>query len=226
MNSAIALATVGLGQGIQELNFQKAKAGDKLSQFLKIEMPNGKVIGGNTKIDFNLKGTLTTVEFWLLRSIVALLLILIIYTVFSKVLANQMLNKEDEIKGLISSQNSQISLVNSDTEALNAKTEKYKNLIADLKRINEKLSDAAARRNSIPNLLNQIMYNIPNKVELTSIENTSDKNISITAQSYEYDQLGYFKAVLQTKKILKNVVSTSGVKNGDIITFTIEGELP
>ena len=226
VNSAIALATVGLGQGIQELNFQKAKAGDKLSQFLKIEMPNGKVIGGNTKIDFNLKGTLTTVEFWLLRSIVALLLILIIYTVFSKVLANQMLNKEDEIKGLISSQNSQISLVNSDTDALNAKTEKYKNLIADLKRINEKLSDAAARRNSIPNLLNQIMYNIPNKVELTSIENTSDKNISITAQSYEYDQLGYFKAVLQTKKILKNVVSTSGVKNGDIITFTIEGELP
>ena len=60
VNSAIALATVGLGQGIQELNFKKPKAGDKLSQFLKIEMPNGKVIGGNTKIDFNLKGTLTT----------------------------------------------------------------------------------------------------------------------------------------------------------------------
>ncbi|MBR0428023.1 MAG: hypothetical protein IJK18_07495 [Clostridia bacterium] len=226
VNSAIALATVGLGQGIQELNFQKAKTGDKLSQFLKIEMPNGKVIGGNTKIDFSLKGALTTVESWLLRCIIGLLLILIIYTIFSKVLANQMLNKEDEIKRLIAMQNSQISSVNSDETDLNAKTEKYKNLIADLKRINEKLSDAAARRNSIPNLLNQIMYNIPNKVELTSIENTSDKSISITAQSYEYDQLGYFKAVLQTKKILKNVVSTSGVKSGDIITFTIEGELP
>ena len=51
VNSAIALATVGLGQGIQELNFQKSKTGDKLSQFLKIEMPNGKVIGGNTNIN-------------------------------------------------------------------------------------------------------------------------------------------------------------------------------
>ena len=42
---------MGLGQGIQELNFEKTKAGDKLSQLLKIEMPNGKVIGENTKIN-------------------------------------------------------------------------------------------------------------------------------------------------------------------------------
>ena len=82
--------------------------------------------------------------------------------------------------------------------------EKYKNLIADLKKMNEKISDVAARRNSIPNLLNQIMYNIPDKVQLTSIENTSKKSISITAQSLDYDQLGYFKAVLDKKKILKN----------------------
>ncbi len=226
VNSAIALATVGLGQGIQELNFQKAKAGDKLSQFLKIEMPNGKVIGGNSKIDFNLKGMLTTAESWLLRTIFAILLILIIYIAFSKVLQNQMENKKKEIANLIDAQNTQISSVNSDETTIDAKKKKYETLIADLNRINQKLSDAAARRNSIPNLLNQIMYNIPNKVELTSIENTSDKNISITAQSYEYDQLGYFKAVLQTKKILKNVVSTSGVKNGELITFTIEGEIP
>ena len=226
VNSAIALATVGLGQGIQELNFQKPKTADKLTQFLKIEMPSGKVIGGNSKFDFSLKGTLSNTEVWLVRSVVAILLILIIYTIFSKLLSTQMLNKEQEIRSLISQQNSQISSVNSDQTSINAKTEKYKNLIADLKKMNEKISDVAARRNSIPNLLNQIMYNIPDKVQLTSIENTSNKSISITAQSLDYDQLGYFKAVLDKKKILKNVVSTSGVKNGDIITVTIEGELP
>ena len=226
VNSAIALATVGLGQGIQELNFQKAKTADKLSQLLKIEMPGGKVIGGNSKMDLSLKGAISTTEMWLLRCILGILLILIIYVTFSKVLSNQMLSKEEEIKSLIATENSQISSVGTDESSINAKTEKYKNLIADLKRINEKISDAAARRNSIPNLLNQIMYNIPNKVQLTSIENTSDRSISITAQSLDYDQLGYFKAVLQTKKILKNVISSSGVKSGDIITFTIEGELP
>ena len=99
-------------------------------------------------------------------------------------------------------------------------------MIADLKRTNERISDVAARRNSIPNLLNQIMYNIPDKVQLASIENIKDKNISITAQSSDYDQLGIFIGVIRTKKILKNVTSTSGVKTGDTVSVTIEGELP
>ena len=137
-----------------------------------------------------------------------------------------MLNKEEEIARLTSTQNSQISLVGADESAINDKTEKYKNLIADLKRTNQKLSDVAASRNSIPNLLNQIMYNIPDKVQLTSIENVKDRSMTITAQSTDYDQLGIFIGVIKSKKILKNVVSTSGVKNGDIITVTIEGELP
>ena len=226
VNSAIALATVGLGQGIQELNFQKEKTGQKLSQFLKIEMPNGKVVGGNSNIDFSLKGTLTTVEAWLLRAIVGILFILVIYVIFSKFISSQMLEKKREINGFIDKQKSQISLAGTDENAINEKAKKYTNLTADLRRLNEKMSDVAARRNSIPNLLNQIMYYIPDKVQLTSIENTSGNNIAIIAQSYDYDQLGYFKAVIQTKKILKNVVSSSGVKNGDIISFTIEGELP
>ena len=70
------------------------------------------------------------------------------------------------------------------------------------------------------------MHNMPDKVQLTSIENPKDKSITITAQSYEYDQLGIFIGVIKSKKILKNVVSTSGVKNGDTVTVTIEGELP
>ena len=226
VNSAIALATVGLGQGIQELNFQKANAGDKLSQFLKIEMPSGKVIGGNSKINFDLKGSLTTGEQWLVRLIAALLLILVIYIVFSKMLAKQMLNKEEEFLEAASEQNGQISLVLDDQTTIDEKTKKYDSLFADLKRINERLSDVAASRNSIPNLLNQIMYNIPDKVQLTSIENTSGRSISITAQSTDYDQLGIFIGVIKTKKILKNVTSTSGVKTGEIVSVTIEGDLP
>ena len=226
VNSAIALATVGLGQGIQELNFQKAKTGEKLSQFLKIEMPNGKVIGGNVNFDFNFGGALSAGELWLTRAIISLILILIIYIVFSKMLATQMLAKEDEIRKTASRQNQQITLVSTDEKSINEKTEKYKSLIADLKRTNEKISDVAASRNSIPNLLNQIMYNIPDKVQLTSIENTKDRSISITAQSTDYDQLGILIGVIRTKKILKNVTSTSGVKTGNIVSVTIEGELP
>ena len=226
VNSAIALATVGLGQGIQELNFQKTKTGEKLSQFLQIEMPSGKVIGGNKKVNMDFGGALSTGETWLTRLIVALALIMVIYIVFSKMLANQMLAKEKEIKDYYNRQKTQISLIASDENEITEKTTKYKNLITDLKRTNEKISDVAARRNSIPNLLNQIMYNIPDRVQLVSIENTKDKSISITAQSTDYDQLGIFIGVVRTKKILKNVTSTSGVKTGDTVSVTIEGELP
>lgn len=221
VNSAIALATVGLGEGIQELNFQKISAGQKLSKLFAVEMPNGKNINLN---DF--KTELTTTEKWLSRSIIAILLILIIYISFSKVLASQMLSKENEIEKLISTENEQIDSVKLDETTINAKTEKYRNLIADVKRMNEKISDVAARRNSIPNLLNQIMHSIPDRVQLTSIQNTTDKSITINAQSSDYDQLGYFIATIKTKKILKNVVSTSGIKNGGTVAVTIEGELP
>ena len=226
VNSAIALATVGLGQGIQELNFQKTKTGEKLSQFLQIEMPSGKVIGGNKKVNMDFGGALSTGETWLTRLIVALVLIMIIYIVFSKMLANQMLAKEKEIKDYYNRQKTQISLIASDENEITEKTTKYKNLITDLKRTNEKISDVAARRNSIPNLLNQIMYNIPDRVQLVSIENTKEKSISITAKSTDYDQLGIFIGVVRTKKILKNVTSTSGIKTGDTVSVTIEGELP
>ena len=229
VNSAIALATVGLGEGIQELNFKKPNASDRLSKLLTIELPSGKSIGPTKKLDFNLKGALANSEIWMIRGISAILLILIIYTIFSKVLSSQMLNKEKEIKNLIASQNAQIATASSNDATVNSKTDKYKNLIADLRRTNEKISDAAARRNSIPNLLNQIMSAIPNKVQLTSIENTTDKNIVIKAQSTDYDQLGYFIATIKVRDILKNVVSSSGLKTGGtggIVTVTIEGELP
>ena len=226
VNSAIALATVGLGEGIQELNFQKQSASQKLSGLLSIKLPSGKVIAPKGKINFDLKGALDTTEMWLIRGISSVLLILIIFTVFSKVLSHQMLAKEREIQDTTSAENAQIESVNTDDTTINSKTQKYSNLLADIKRVNERMNDIAANRNLIPNLLSQIMYNIPDKVQLVSIQNTTGKNISIVAQSYKYEQLGMFMGILKTKGILNNVVNTSGTKNGDVVTVTIEGELP
>lgn len=227
-NSAIALATAGLGRGIQELNFKQANASNKLARLLTIELPNGKKITpkANIKLDMDFKSSLSNSELWIVRSIVAVLLILIIFIVFSKLLSNQMLEKEDEINDSIISQNAQITNANSDKSSLDSKNNKYQQLISDMKKTNEKLSDIASSRNSIPNLLNQIMYVIPETVQLISIENTSDKNITIKAQSSDYEQIGIFVATLRTKGILKNVASSKGTKNGGIVTVTIEGELP
>ena len=70
------------------------------------------------------------------------------------------------------------------------------------------------------------MTTIPKGVQLTSIKNTSDKHIVITAQAIDYQQIGYFKGVLRLETILKDVKSDNGVKQDGIVKVTIEGDLP
>ena len=70
------------------------------------------------------------------------------------------------------------------------------------------------------------MNRIPTGVQLLSIENPTGKKVTITAQAEKYDQLGYFKAVLEEDGILTNITTTKGVKQGDLIGVTITGQLP
>ena len=238
VNSAIALAINDLGDKVQDLSFKKTSLNDKLSKMLKIEKGGRtsetkkdnfftKLLGKlNINLDTNMKGQLDYTETWLVRIMVSLVLIMVIFVSFSKILSKQMLNKEREIEGLIATQNQEISKINQTSQSLDGKTTKYKSLIKRLDELNDKMSDIAARKNSIPNLLNQLMYNIPEAVQLTAIDNTTNKHIVIKAQSAEYQQFGYFVGRIRTKKILKDVVSSSGVKSGETISITIEGDLP
>ncbi len=228
VNSAIALATMGLGEGVQELNFKKVTGSDKLLQMFKTQSStkNGRDLRSKKDKFFDLRGKIDHTEVWLIRAIVALILISVIFTTFSSVLTNAMQEKQNEIESSIREENTQIAAIESNTEALSSKTIIYQQKISDLKKLSEKISDIAESKNSVPNLLNQIANAIPEKVQLISISNTTDKHIVINAQAPTYQQLGYFIAALRTKNILKNVVSSSGVKNGDMVSVTIEGELP
>ena len=75
----------------------------------------------------------------------------------------------------------------------------------------------------------KIMTTIPREVQITEIKNTTDndgRHIIIRAQSEYYDELGYFKAKLSEDRILNNVVSTQGEKQGNFVKIVIEGDLP
>ena len=109
---------------------------------------------------------------------------------------------------------------------ITARTSEYQNLVDAIEEANSKLSENYLSKNAIPNLLNKIMYNIPTGVQLLSIENSSAKNITISAQAEKYDQLGYFKAVLEEEGILVNITTTKGEKQNNLINITITGELP
>ena len=162
----------------------------------------------------------------MIRSAYSLLILIIIYCGFSGLLAKQIKNKENEADQSISATNEQISLANKDNDSIKQKTSQYTSMIKSIEEANNKIADINKTKNSIPNLLNQIMTIVPENVQLTSIENTTDNHIVITAQSNKYEQLGYLKAKIKTDVILTNVISTSGQKESDVVTVKIEGDLP
>lgn len=241
VNSAISLAMQSLGEGMQSLNFRKPNLIDQMKQLLNADVAMSKKVDKPSKkgkesklakkiprlsMNISLTGNFDKTETMLIRVAVAIILINIIFIVFSKTLFTQMDKKQKEVEGLIASENAEIGKINTDINSLNTKNTKYASLTEELKAINDKISNIAEMKNSIPNLLNQIMYTIPEGVQLTSIQNTTGKKISIIAQASDYDQLGYFIAKIKVSGILNNAVSSSSQKSGDVVTVTIEGELP
>ncbi len=233
VNSAIALAMHGLGEGIQALNFKESNFGQKAKQLINANVSFGKRQNKTDKngkpkkeINIDLRGALDKTEIMLVRVFVAIIIINILFVIFSKLLTKQMNKKQTEIEGLIASEQSEIAKIEANTKELDNKNKKYAALTQELKAINEKISTIAEMKNSIPNLLNQIMYVIPEEVKLTSVENTSGKNMKIVAESENYDQLGYFIAKIKLEGYLKDVVSSSGQKTGNTVKVTIEGVLP
>lgn len=232
VNSAISLALSGLGQGIAGMNFKKTSLMDKLPDILKMEVGGKKKA---TKEDKKLKSNLFTIDFnvpldkiekALLRSSIGILILFIVYSSFASLINKQIELKKEQAQESINNTNSQIALVNNDIQSAQNKTSEYTSKINNLDEINKKLQENNRLKKSIPNLLNKLMYVMPNEVQLTSIQNTTSTHIEIQAQSKSYAQLGYLTASIKTNGILTNVISTSGQKENNIVTIKIEGDLP
>ena len=233
VNSAIALGVQGLDMGVTGMNFKKKN----LSDILKADIGGGKGNTGKAKsswnmdinlndfLTFDLGEKLTAVEKNMLRTALGLFLLIVVYSFLSSFLTSQMRKKENEVNEQISQTEEQINLAKADKGKIDTKTNEYKEMTKALQEISDRASDVNQSRNIIPNLLNQIMFVIPENVQITSIENTTGKHIVIVAQSDKYEPLGYFKAKLSSDRILYDVVSNSGVSDGNVIKVTIEGDL-
>lgn len=239
VNSAISLALYGDGEGIEGINFKKQGFNEKMPDWLKLETSNKPKANKNSKsksktskfsekiaIRNDLKEKLDKTEFRLIRTAVGLLLLFIIYSSFSVMISNQMDKKEEQAEISKKNTKSQIVLVESDNSKIQSKTNEYTKMIENLQNLNDKITDATKTRDDIPNLLNSIMFIIPENVQITGIQNTNGTHIVINAQSDKYEQLGMFKAKLETGNYLTNVISTAGQKDGSVVTVKIEGDLP
>lgn len=236
VNTAISLALSGLGEGISGMNFKKTSLMDKLPDVLKIETGTKKAKTSNNNkkmsmfaqkifsVDFNIP--LDKVEKSMLRTIMGLCMLLVIYCGFSNLIKKQINEKDSEVQAFIQNTNSQIGLVNNDTQSLQNLISKYTSKISNLQKISEKVQENNKVKKSIPILLNKLMYIMPDEVQITSIQNTTDTHIEIQAQSKSYSQLGYLTTNLKVSGALRNVISTAGQQQNNIITIKIEGDLP
>ena len=226
VNSAMALALQGLGNGLKGINFKKEGLGDKLPDWMSIEIggkSGGKLAGSG--FSFDLSGALTAGEKALIKSSVGLILLIVIYAVLSHVLFGEIQKKIDEVAYEVSVVDKQETAMNTDKKSVDTKTSEYTELIRNLEQKAQINTESKRLKYSVPTLLNKIMYSIPTNVQLTSIANSGTK-ITIIAQSDRYEQLGIFIAKLTQEGILKNVVSDTSKKANEVVVVTIEGELP
>ena len=238
VNSAIALALEGIGYGLKNLNFRTTNWKEELNNLLHSDVKSlGK--GSRTKkklsfsFDTNMKGPLKPTELWLVRCCVTVLMIVVIYSVCSVLLGQQMAAKTADAQAVIDDTTSQINRLNTSENSINSKTSDFERVTTNLQNASSSIALKQGRKNEIPTLLNQIVYTIPKNVQLTSIQNTeiesngeTVQHITLSAQSKQYEQLAYFKARLSNSGYLLNVTSTEGTKSGEYVVVTIEGDLP
>ena len=249
VNSAIALAMDGLGYGMKELNYANSASAMNTDVFAKIK--NMLQIGGKSKqkvngtdgkklnvpINMSFKGPLVPYEKLMLRGTAVALIATIGFIGFSNYVTKQIDTKSEEVENALSKTNSELSKMDTQLSTINSQAASYSSMIDAINKLNNPSTDdndgstttvqeRLIAKDAIPNLLTKIMTKIPQKVKITSIQNTEDKHIVIEAEASQYEQLGFFKGLLTTENILADVKSTSGTKEGEVVKVTIEGELP
>ena len=231
VNSAIALAMQGLEPKNQETNFSdRGQILQKILTVLTSDIKSSKLRVKSEKPKRTFKEAINAeldfAETTLLRIVAMLLLIIILYIAMSEFLSSAINKKIAEAEEVTQASEAEVAKITQYTTLIDDRTAEYQRIVDSIDEANSEISENFSSKNAIPNLLNKIMQNIPTGVQLLSLENASGKSIIITAQANKYDQLGYFKAVLEEEGILTNITTTKGTKQGDLINITITGELP
>ena len=218
--------------------YNGAKSNAKINNTLNTEIDFDTIkilfsdLGKKLKKDFTTP--LESAEKLMIRGALACVITAGMFVAFSNVISGQLEDKSKQVNEAISKTNMELSKLNSDISTISSRTTAYQQLIEEITNpvVEEPVENEETpkqrviAKDAIPNLLNRVMFVIPKKVKLVSIKNTTSDHIVINAEAEKYEQLGYFKAVLSTNGILKNVKSTTADKTGTAVQVTIEGDLP
>lgn len=224
VNSAIALALDGLGFVNKDLNFAPASKFENIDNLI-----SAKENFEAAQVKDWIKEPLDIKEKMITRGIAAFVMGMVVFSFMSGSISKNINKQKVDATKKIAETTEEIELLESELIQVNALTSTYSKIIDSVSSISNADTSNEGRiiaKDAIPNLLNKIMFIIPQKVQITSIKNTEGKHIVIVAVSEKYEQLGYFSAAIKTENLLENVQSTSGEKSDSLVQITIEGDLP
>lgn len=243
VNSAIALAMDALGDGIKDLNFATGNKGNREKIDFNAEVNMNDVVD-KVKGFFSPKnkgearaanvggvGDNDLIDNVIIRLGITIIIAMFAFTTFSFRI-DQMIDEKSKEVGIIQAKNTeQLAAMEEDINEIKGGYKPFADSINEYKRLIESQESVDEQRiiskDAIPNMLNRIMFLIPQKARLISITNNEGStHIVIVAESQKYEQLGYFTSVLKTEGVLVNVKSTSGSKEDATVRVTIEGDLP
>ena len=235
VNSATSLALSGLNVGTtNELNFGTKNTFKISGVEITATQPKVRTLKETSgeKLD--------ALERLLVRMFIVFLIFIVCYAVITNKLYSNMEEKIAKTNLRIEDTNQSIGKIDETNDTIQSLSKEYENIIARLN--NEAIvnGDSAFRSSEIQNFLSNLKTIIPRETKLVSLENTENRHFVIQARANNYQQLGYFKALLETptqsgsvqKPILENVKASTGIRYYDeeaeeeYILITIEGDLP
>lgn len=233
VNSAISLALSGLQSG-NELNFAtKGKLNIQGLEITGLPKRNVKSLKGTTdeKLD--------AIEKLIVRILILAIICIIIYSTLTTRLYKNMEQKISDTDQKTSDTTASIEKMTKTKTSVEYLTSEYESLISKLNNESLQNGENVYRTDEINNFLTKLKTIIPTEVKLISVENTQERHFVIQARAIKYQQLGYFKVLLETptsegtsyKAILENVKASTGIRyhdetaDEDYILVTIEGDL-
>lgn len=236
VNSAISLALSGLQNG-NELNFaNKSSFNIQGLEITGLPKRNGEKV---KSLKESAGEQLDAFEKLVVRLLVLTIIFIMIYGTLTKSLYTNMEQKIKDADQKTRETTSSIASMSKTKTSIEYLTSEYESLISKLNNESLQNGQAVYRNDEINNFLTKLKTIIPTEVKLVSIENTQARHFVIQARAAKYQQLGYFKALLETatsegtsyKAILENVKASTGIRyhdsdtNEDYILVTIEGDL-
>lgn len=163
-------------------------------------------------------------ERMIMRILAMCLVFVIAYSTLASTLFKNLERQEEEAVKKQEETSIAIQNMSKNKSSIDSFTSEYQSVISKLNNQSVANGEVLFYELEIPNFLQTIASIIPAEVKLKSIENTTGRHFVIQARSIKYQQLGYFKALLETTGGLENVSASTGIREYEEVESDIAGE--